>query len=87
MDNLGPLIGNSDYGNPNFSCRFSMDELGPPPGTNCLAGDYWSSSEISFDSRDYAWCEKFDNGAAWTFPCLQNSKATRHNVRCIREFK
>lgn len=66
------LIGNPDASNPITSCTL---------GANCLAGLYWSSTEISGFPQSDAWYEDFRIGSS-----VQSSgdKSSLFGVRCSR---
>lgn len=73
--NLLFLIGDPGAGTPSTSCI-------PPSGTDCLAGDYWSSTEFSTSPLSYAWDEYFapGGGSHQDFTI----KNFRLGVRCSR---
>lgn len=72
--NLSFLLGDPGAGTPSTSCT-------PPSGTNCLAGVYWSSTELSGFPQFVAWFEYFSTGGSF-----QNgtSKIGQLGVRCSR---
>lgn len=73
-DNLPFLIGDPKQ-NSLMSCKL---------GINCLAGDYWSSTEFSINPKQGAWYESFaSNGNSFQFNTI---KAIPLGVRCSRTF-
>lgn len=72
-DNLPFLIGDPKQ-NPIMSCKLGM---------NCLAGDYWSSTEFSINPKKMAWYESFaSSGNSFQFNTI---KAIPLGVRCSRK--
>lgn len=78
--NLSFLIGDPGAGTPSISCN---QPDGPPAGTDCLAGFYWSSTEYSTNPQYGAWSEYFDVGGS---PQLYGDKDVHGGVRCVRGF-
>jgi hypothetical protein len=76
VNSLSFLIGDPSAGTPATSCS-------PPAGTNCLAGFYWSSTELSFVPQVDAWYEQFSSSGGGNFPG-GTSKALQFGVRCSR---
>ncbi len=74
LENLSFLIGDPNATTPSTSCS-------PPGGINCLAGRYWSSSEVSSVAQNQAWNEYFSTGGSIQF---SNFKSGRLGVRCSR---
>lgn len=81
VGSLGFLIGdpNSVVPIPSQSCN---QPFGPPPGVNCFAGIYWSSTLRFFEIVDNAYAEVFDN----ILTSIQDDfdKAALLGVRCSR---
>lgn len=74
LNNLSLLVGNSSATTPSTSCT-------PPSGADCLAGIYWSSTEVSGASSNFA------IGAEFTTPSsslVSGGKAQNLGVRCSR---
>jgi hypothetical protein len=73
-DNIPALIGDPKI-NSMTSCKL---------GANCLAGDYWSSTEDSYNPKMGAWYESFASGGnSFQFNTI---KAIPLGVRCSRAF-
>jgi hypothetical protein len=72
-DNLPSLIGDWTATNPSSSC---------PSGGSCLAGYYWSSTQVSWDPRHNAWAQYFGPGGS-SFQTT-TSKSVPFGVRCTR---
>ena len=72
ISSLTALIGDPGATTPSTSCL---------NGVNCLAGYYWSSTEVSFIPQNVAWVEFFSTGGSG-----QNSvgKGFQLGVRCSR---
>ena len=73
--NLLFLIGDPGAGTPSTSCT-------PPIGTDCLAGYYWSSTELSDFPQNYAWVEYFASGGGGFQ--YNVDKSSQLGVRCSR---
>ena len=74
LSSLSFLIGDPSVATPSTSCT-------PPSGTNCLAGLYWSSTELSLDPHDDARLEFFRHtGSIQAF----GGKFNQLGVRCSR---
>lgn len=74
LGSLGFLVGDPGAPTPSTSCS-------PPSSTNCLAGDYWSSTETSTLPQDVAWGEHFSSGGSFQG---NGSKSNQLGVRCSR---
>jgi len=72
INNIPDLIGNPNSGNPSTSCTL---------GANCLAGNYWSSTEYSGGPWLIAWVQYFASGGSMQ---SSYSKNFQHGVRCSR---
>jgi len=72
IDDFPALIGDPSAGNPSTSCSI---------GTNCLAGDYGSSTEFSGYPQGAAWFEDFSTGGSFQD---YGNKVNRFGVRCSR---
>ncbi len=72
--NLSFLLGDPTAGTPSTSCN-------PPSGTNCLAGYYWSSTELAFNPQNHVWFEYFSLAGSTQDA---GSKDTPLGVRCSR---
>ncbi len=75
ISNISFLIGDSISGTPSTSCS-------PPSGTDCLAGNYWSSTEFSGSPMVFAWSQLFDVSSSRN----AFAKGTLSGVRCSRNF-
>ena len=75
LGDLSFLIGDPGSTTPNTSCT-------PPSGTDCLAGYYWSSTELSFIPQYYAWFEYFASGGG--SGQYGDVKGFQLGVRCSR---
>jgi hypothetical protein len=75
LGSLTALIGDPGVTTPSTSCN-------PPAGTNCLAGYYWSSTEVSGFQQDYAWVEYFASGGGSSQ--LVYGKNNSLGARCSR---
>jgi hypothetical protein len=53
VSQLPDLLGNPSAGTPSTSCTY---------GANCLAGSYWSSTEVSGAPTNLAWAQYFASG-------------------------
>lgn len=75
LGSLSFLLGDPNATTPSTSCV-------PPIGTNCLAGDYWGSTEFAGLPKDYAWFESFNTGGS-----SQDyfAKYGLYGVRCSRD--
>jgi hypothetical protein len=78
--NLSFLIGDLGAGTPSTSCN---QPDGPPAGTDCLAGGYWSSTEYANGPQDGAWVENFVVGGSGQY---FGNKDDQFGVRCVRGF-
>ena len=67
------FIGDPNAPIPSTSCN-------PPPGTDCLAGGYWSSTEASSGPQNGTWFEFFEPET----PSQGNGKNGLLGVRCSR---
>lgn len=72
VDNLPSLIGDTSSGTPGTSCVY---------GANCLAGEYWSSTELASSANTSAWFESFSSAGSYQ---LDNGKSIQYAVRCSR---
>ena len=72
--NLSFLVGDPFGGSPTTSC-------GPPSGTECLPGYYWSSTETGFAPNHFAWTEFF---ASLNISQGNAMKNQLKGVRCAR---
>lgn len=68
-------------GDPGSTTPPPSTSCSPPSGTNCLAGYYWSSTEVSSGPQGAAWAEHFS-----TFGSVKTgyTKNGRVGVRCTR---
>lgn len=73
VNQLPGLIGDPNAGDPSTSCSY---------GANCLAGDYWSSTEDSGFADGLAWSQYFASGGASTQDGYGKGEA--FGVRCSR---
>lgn len=82
LGTLSLLIGDpaSTSPAPNASCN---QPDGPPQGTNCLAGTYWSSTEESSYPQYTAWSEYFFPSSGYQ---ISGDKDFQNGVRCVRGF-
>jgi hypothetical protein len=71
VENLSILLSDL-FNNPDTSCSI---------GSNCLAGNYWSSTEYSFDPQNGAWGLFFAAGGGNQFIGTKNFPT---GVRCVR---
>lgn len=71
---LSFLLGDANAGTPSSSCT-------PPSGTDCLAGYYWSSTELSGFPHYNAWVEYFSSTFSFQY---YTSKDYLLGVRCSR---
>lgn len=74
LNGLAFLLGDPSATTPNTSCT-------PPSGTDCLAGAYWSSTELLFNPQYVVWYEYFNTGSSSQ---SANGKSARFGVRCSR---
>lgn len=72
IDDFPALIGDPSSGNPGTSCTL---------GVNCLAGSYWSSTEVSSNPQVLAWYQVFASGSSGQ---LTSGKNSLLGVRCSR---
>lgn len=72
VDQLSALLGDP-YNNPGTSCTY---------GANCLAGYYWSSTELSNAPQRNAWAQFFASGGG--SHQVTGIKANLAGVRCVR---
>ncbi|RAP36641.1 hypothetical protein B1207_07500 [Legionella quinlivanii] len=73
--NLVFLLGDPNTGTPRTSCS-------PPSGTDCLAGFYWSSTEVAILPLNNAWVEYFNSSGSGQSNGF--TKNGRLGVRCSR---
>lgn len=74
LGSLSFLLGNPGAATPSTSCT-------PPSGTDCLAGNYWSSTETFFFPQPDVWDEVFSTGGSGQG---NNAKGNQLGVRCSR---
>ena len=72
ISSLTALIGDPGATTPSTSCL---------NGVNCLAGYYWSSTEVSFNPQGGAWVEYFSTGGSYQ---SADGKYNQLGVRCSR---
>lgn len=72
VNQLPGLVGDPNAGIPSISCTY---------GANCLAGNYWSSTEDSVFPTDGAWGQNFASGGSFQFSF---NKLNTLGVRCSR---
>ena len=77
VDNLSSLIGDPGAQTPSTSCTTR------PGSAECLAGEYWSSTEYSDDPQSNAWSQKFSSGGSSQ---ASGGKDFQLGVRCSRAF-
>jgi hypothetical protein len=74
LNGLSFLLGDPGAPTPSTSCA-------PPSGTDCLAGNYWSSTEYAFNPQPFAWNEYFSTGGGAQY---YGYKYVPLGVRCSR---
>lgn len=72
---LAFLLGDPNAATPSTSCT-------PPAGADCLAGNYWSSTQYSGIPQSGAWYESFTTAGSHQFLTLV--KSNQYGVRCSR---
>jgi len=72
VNQLPGLVGNPVAATPSTSCAYA---------TNCLAGYYWGSTEVSGGPDGYAWGQYFASGRSYQSP---DDKDLTLGVRCSR---
>jgi hypothetical protein len=73
VNQLANLVGDPNAGAPSTSCTY---------GANCLAGFYWSSTEVSYDPQGSAWDQSFASGGGSSQS--NGDKRFGDGVRCVR---
>lgn len=84
VDSLSFLLGDPNATtNPTPSTSCNQPD-GPPSGTDCLAGGYWSSTEYSGYPLNFAWFEYFASVSSGGSYQDYGNKYRQFGVRCLR---